>query len=486
MGKKDGVECRLEILEKELQRIKTLYERTLGYRENDPETAMMHARKAAEAICRQLFVSEINANPGNLMLDGLIEKLTAAGVLPKNIALPLRTIQGYGNFASHEQDDNTRTITTEYIQPCLQALAIVVDWYIAEHKRYGVDGGDRKSLGIESGEGVKPSASEKPEDGSRGESAVGKTSGDGSMRLRDFADARGLTPSAVIRMAREVLHLELRTPSALLAKAQIESLETALLPKQTDSSGTVVAPPLRSFDLGGGVTMDFVLINSGRFRMGSPITEEGHNDDEIEHEVEISRSFYMGRYLVTQQQYDQIGGVDPSYFLGNDLPVEMTSWFDAVSFCEVLSERYGRQFRLPTEAEWEYACRAGTTTAFSFGGTITPDQANFDGKFGVPRDAKAVSRWTTTAVSTFSPNAWGLYDMHGNVWEWCSDWYGEYPANSAKDPAGPKNGDIRILRGGSWFHGVADARSAQRDALDPGRRHSIYGFRVVLEGGREQ
>lgn len=485
MSKKDNsVESRLENLEKELQRIKTLYERTLSYRDNDPETSLMHARKAAEAICRQLFIKEVSPNPGNLMLEDLIQKLTAAGVLPKDIAIPLRTIQGYGNFAMHDQDDNTRIITPAYIQPCLHALAVVVNWYVVEHQRYsaGVDGtvDQRADLPQESartGVGSPPAK--------KNVAIVGQKPSEGAVTVSAFAASLGLTPAAVIRMVRDILHLELRTPSALLQKVHIQALEDALSSKQATGSLNSGMAPVRSFDLGSGVKIEFVLVPSGSLTMGSPVEEEGHNDDEIEHVVHISKPFYLSRCLVTQHQYKQVTGTNPSYFQGDNLPVEMVSWFDAVSFCEALSDRLGKRFRLPTEAEWEYACRGGTDTAFSVGNAITTEQANFDGKFGVLTDRPAVSRWKTTPVDTFAPNAWGLHDMHGNVWEWCSDWYGEYPTTEVTDPLGPKNADIRILRGGSWFHGPADARSAQRDALDPGRRHSIYGFRVVVEGGRE-
>jgi formylglycine-generating enzyme required for sulfatase activity len=159
----------------------------------------------------------------------------------------------------------------------------------------------------------------------------------------------------------------------------------------------------------------------------------------------------------------------------------MVSWFDAASFCELLTERFGKRFRLPTEAEWEYACRAGTVTPFSTGNELSTNQANYDEKLGLNTSKDGVSRRATTPVNAFPPNPWGIHDLHGNVWEWCSDWYGPYPnLHKTTDPQGPDRGDIRILRGGSWFHSIADSRSAQRDALDPGRRHSIYGFRVAL------
>ena len=232
--------------------------------------------------------------------------------------------------------------------------------------------------------------------------------------------------------------------------------------------------------LGDGLLLNLVYVPEGIFKMGSPPDEEGHNDDETEHEVRITRPFYMGQYPVTQEQFKRLMRFNPSYFDGPKHPVETVSWFDCVSFCQALSQTLGRSFRLPTEAEWECACRAGTTTPFSTGPHITTDQANFDGKFTYGGASAGVSRRQTTPVDSFAPNAWDLYDMHGNVWEWCSDWYGIYTEGAVVDPQGPPKGEIHVFRGGSWFHGPADCRSAQRDALDPGRRHSPYGFRVVM------
>ena len=440
----DNVAARLGNIELELQRIRDLYERTLSFQDNGPETAMMYARKAAEAICRQVFIREYGVSPDSLTLDGLIEKLNARRALPRAIAVPMRTIQGYGNFAAHEQDSTSpEAITPEYIRPCLQALATVVTWYFGEQSVRPA-----------------PAAPVRP----------------GMVRVGDLGRRLGLSDAAVMRLAREVLNLELRTPSAMVSEAQAQALAEA-------ARGGAEAPaaPEKVLALGGGVEMAFALVPAGAFRMGSPQEEEGHNDDEILHEVRISRAFYLGRHPVTQAQYQAIVGSNPSYFQGPDLPVEMVSWFDAVAFCELLSERLGRKFRLPTEAEWEYACRAGTASAFHGGEGLTTAEANFDGKFTYGAGAPGETRWRTTPVGGFPANAWGLSDLHGNVWEWCSDWYGEYGTDPVADPAGPGSGDIRILRGGSWFHGPADTRSAQRDALDPGRRHSIYGFRVVLQ-----
>jgi formylglycine-generating enzyme required for sulfatase activity len=180
-------------------------------------------------------------------------------------------------------------------------------------------------------------------------------------------------------------------------------------------------------------------------------------------------------------------GTNPSYFKGDSLPVEMVSWNDAVKFCKKLNRRQRKTYRLPTEAEWEYACRSGTDTPFHTGETISTEQANYDGnKAYSRRGQKGVYRMKTTEVGSFSPNSFGLYDMHGNVWEWCSDWIGWYVKkyNSNKtstDPKGPDTGKARVLRGGSWNHHPEFCRSACRYAMQPKARYGVNGFRIVME-----
>jgi formylglycine-generating enzyme required for sulfatase activity len=278
----------------------------------------------------------------------------------------------------------------------------------------------------------------------------------------------------LIALIRDALSIELRTPSAMLGPAQVDAVRRYAHSKNSDAS----SPERVRLQIASDVAMEMCVIHAGTFAMGSPPSEEGHNDDEVVHDVTISESFYLASTPVTQRQFEPVVGHNPSYFVGPDLPVEMVSWFDCATFCEILGERLGRRLRLPTEAEWEYACRAGSTTAYNLGASITTAQANFDGWFVKPHVGE--SRKQTSPAGAFEANAWGLFDMHGNVWEWCEDWYGDYASGAVTDPQGPSDGEIRILRGGSWFHGPADARSAQRDALDPGRRHSIYGFRVAM------
>jgi RNA polymerase sigma factor (sigma-70 family) len=239
-------------------------------------------------------------------------------------------------------------------------------------------------------------------------------------------------------------------------------------------------------DLGNQVTMKLTLIPAGKFLMGSPENEAGRNQTETQYEVTITKPFYMGVCEVTQAQYKAIAGRNPSEFEDPKKPVERVSWNDAVEFCKKLSQKTGRTVRLPTEAQWEWACRAGTQTAFNTGDTISKDQARLDGggfDRAAPRNIHfAPNRETgTKPAGSFEPNAWGLYDMHGNVFEWCADLFGEYPKEAVKDPAGPANGPGRVARGGSHRDMLEWCRTAFRCPLNPGIRDNCIGFRVCLD-----
>ena len=256
-----------------------------------------------------------------------------------------------------------------------------------------------------------------------------------------------------------------------------------------------------------------VWIKGGTFTMGSPdgtggTTEEpSRQPNETQHSVTVS-GFYMGKYAVTQKEYKEVMGYNPSDFTGDNLPVEMVAWYDAVEFCNKLSEKEGLEpvytiknrvpatgypitdakvtanwskkgYRLPTEAEWEYACRADTTTPFSTGNNITTDQANYDGNYPYNSNPTGIYRGSSTVVGSFAHNAWGLYDMHGNVYEWCWDLYGAYPVPCEKDYRGADTGSDRVIRGGSWYDYAEYLRSAFRFDGGPGDRHGNLGFRVV-------
>jgi formylglycine-generating enzyme required for sulfatase activity len=232
------------------------------------------------------------------------------------------------------------------------------------------------------------------------------------------------------------------------------------------------------------IGMKLVLIPKGTFMMGSPESDVERYGDEVQHQVTISKDYYLGMTQVTQGQYEKVMGTNPSNFddgeiNGNssDHPVEQVSWEDAVEFCAKLSDlpeekAAGRIYRLPTEAEWEYACRAGSKTAYSFGESSESlgDYAWFDNN----------GNDQTHPVGQKKANAWGLYDMHGNVFEWCNDWYGDYPVVAVTDPSGPQEGSFRVNRGGSWFFEAANCRSAFRDWSLPSGRYNFFGFRVAL------
>jgi len=240
-------------------------------------------------------------------------------------------------------------------------------------------------------------------------------------------------------------------------------------------------PSEKSFT--NSIGMKFVMIPAGTFMMGSLSNEPKRDSDERQHRVIIGKPFYIQTTEVTQGQWREIMGNNPSDFknCGDDCPVEKVSWNDCQEFIRKLNRQEGtNKYRLPTEAEWEYACRAGTDTPFYFGDCLSTDQANYDGNNPMPGCSRGEYRKRTVPVGSFPPNAWGLYDMHGNVWEWCQDWYGDYPSGHVTDPIGPSSGEFRVLRGGSWFSYARRARSANRYWGGPGGRFNRFGFRGAL------
>jgi len=248
-------------------------------------------------------------------------------------------------------------------------------------------------------------------------------------------------------------------------------------------------------DLGNGVTLEMIQIPAGSFTMGSPKTEKDSRDDERpQHQVTVP-SFYLGKFTVTQAQWRVVAALpqanrelnpNPSNSTGDNLPVERISWYDAVEFCNRLSKVKKQNYRLPSEAEWEYACRAGTKTPFYFGETITPDLATYEGNYTYTSGSRGIYRRQTTPVGSFSPNAFGLYDMHGNVWEWCADLFYENYSAAPTDGSVWDNGNnsARMLRGGSWIYSPRFCRSAVRGRNDPDVRHDDIGFRVVVSGAK--
>ncbi|WP_414566248.1 MULTISPECIES: SUMF1/EgtB/PvdO family nonheme iron enzyme [unclassified Anabaena] len=257
-------------------------------------------------------------------------------------------------------------------------------------------------------------------------------------------------------------------------------------------------------DLGNDITLEMVSIPGGSFQMGSPPGEKGRSSSESpQHDVNVP-AFFMGKYPVTQAQWRRVAAlpkvnrdleVDPSRFKGDGLPVDQVSWHDAVEFCSRLSKHTNKEYRLASEAEWEYACRAGTTTPFHFGETITTELAHYNGSYTYASEPKGEYRQKTTEVGSFPPNGFGLYDMHGNVWEWClDDWHGSYEGAPTDGSAGFDNNDnlyqkqgTAVVRGGSWLDFTEGCRSASRFRFNGAGRatfHEFIGFRVVCAAGR--
>ena len=237
-----------------------------------------------------------------------------------------------------------------------------------------------------------------------------------------------------------------------------------------------------SDDLGNGLTLEMVIVPAGLFKMGS-LSYQGDVDEQPQHLVTI-KSFAMGRFLITQGQWKAVmGKLPPCRFKGDGLPVERVSWKDAQKFCQGLAQKTGRNYQLPSETQWEYACRAGTSTPFSFGETLTVDVANFNGEHTFRDEPRGYYFHSTSEGGKFPPNAFGLCDMHGNLWEWCADnWLDDY-SSSPRESSSYQNKDsrYRVARGGSWHEPPGLCRSAARLRVLQTDADEFIGFRVVCD-----
>jgi formylglycine-generating enzyme required for sulfatase activity/tRNA A-37 threonylcarbamoyl transferase component Bud32 len=261
-----------------------------------------------------------------------------------------------------------------------------------------------------------------------------------------------------------------------LALALLLSFRSAPSDKSDPARPAPTLPRERAKEVTNSLGMKFVWCPPGTFLMGSPPGEVGRLGRETQHRVTLTKGFYLGAYEVTQAQWRAVMGNDPSYFQGDDRPVEQVNWYDCQDFCRKLGEQDGKRYRLPTEAEWEYACRAGSTRVYWSGNGVEELKkvgwASYDRIRGSARETKP--------VGSFQPNAWGLYDMHGNVFEWCQDWYNPDSAGDTTDPQGVNKGIYRVLRGGSWWVDPGQCRSAYSGWDRPDVRRYEYGCRVVL------
>lgn len=298
-----------------------------------------------------------------------------------------------------------------------------------------------------------------------------------------------------------------RISAFLLASVMLFAISACSTDSQNNASGNTDTALTNTGSAAAEAPENFVLIKGGTFEMGSLDTEAWRSDDETQHTVTVG-DFYMSVYELTQAEYREITGENPSNFSGDELPVENTSWLDAIHYCNARSEkenltpaytvdgqnvtwdRSANGYRLPTEAEWEYACRAGTTTPFNTENSISAEEANYYGHYPYEIEDNYFSqdnlstkpgeyRQTTVAVNSFSPNKWGLYNMHGNVSEWVWDYYGAYNTEAQTDPAGAESGTLRVYRGGGWNDFAKNIRSAYRATLEQNKGSFNIGIRLV-------
>ncbi|MCB1932014.1 MAG: formylglycine-generating enzyme family protein [Candidatus Accumulibacter sp.] len=285
--------------------------------------------------------------------------------------------------------------------------------------------------------------------------------------------AAGSLPQTIARLGRDLERIELRSQHLELTVSALAR------PAWAQAIGRDARGLFAEIDV-AGVSQRFRWLTPGRFLMGSPPEEPERVNNEVQHEVTLGRGFWLADTACTQALWQAVSGANPSEFQGDVRnPVESVSWNDVRAFLSELNRRVpGLQARLPSEAEWEYACRAGTTTPFAFGDNITPEQVDYNGNYPYAGGEKGLYRQKTVPVGSLPANPWGLYEMHGNVWEWCADWYGDYPTAPQLDPTGPQTGGFRVLRGGSWDDHGGSARCAARIGYDPAYRY-VVGFRFA-------
>jgi formylglycine-generating enzyme required for sulfatase activity len=320
--------------------------------------------------------------------------------------------------------------------------------------------------------------------------AAGKTAAAGQISAKVAALTEGVVKSMLLTKLKTVTTLMLSmvtlTSVMVLAWGQTgpastgdkgNGVEKPAAKDEKQAAQAQSKDPPKNFT--NSIGMKFVWIPPGTFMMGSPKQEKEREANEIQHKVTLTKGFYVGVYAVTQEQWKEVMGYNPSGFKGEkNLPVDTVSWDDCQEFVKKLREADKKAYRLPTESEWEFCCRAGTKTPFHFGDTISTDQSNFNGNCTYGDGKKGVYREKTTPVGSFAANAWELHDMHGNVFQWCQDWLGDYPQKDVVDPTGPEKGELRVVRGGSW--NAPPCRSACRGGDGPDSHRHVFGCRLCF------
>ena len=308
--------------------------------------------------------------------------------------------------------------------------------------------------------------------------------------LKHFSEAQNSCMSCAAKQEHEIIEKTTRQIASTGKRRAKPSAPSVVTTSRDPSPGEEM-----TITLPGGVLMTFCWcpattseawkkITGGDdfYWMGSPESEPKRVSDETRHRVTLTKGFWMGKYEVTQRQWEGVMESNPSKFKSPDRPVEQISWDDCQAFIRQVNVAVRTTVSLPIEAQWEYACRAGTTTPFNFGSSLNGDNANCDGNYPYGATDKGRYRGKIAPVGSYAPNAWGLYDMHGNVWEWCQDWYGHY-SGDATDPTGPASGSFRVQRGGGWINSASCCRSASRCNDSPSFGDGNLGFRLCCSAG---
>jgi formylglycine-generating enzyme required for sulfatase activity len=430
---------RLEQLSAQVEELRQSIRQSVDIAGTDPEMSLTRARKALEYIVRDVYQNAFAEPAGTRPLENLLQRLVKEDHFPKRLAAYASAVRELGNVGTHGFGEG---VTTQDVYQSLTQLLPIVEWYLQQRPS--------PAVAADQPEPTAPlQASTKP-----ALLPIGSE--------RSHTEARTVSP----RPGRRLAWLALGTVLVLLVAGGLWAVFRQLQ--------RVTLSPVVTNSLG----MKFTWCPPGSFTMGSPEDETGRGEDETPHKVTLSKGFYLGVYPVTQAQWQAVMGSNPSFFPSEkgDRPVEMVLWTECREFCKKLGERDGKRYRLPTEAEWEYACRAGTTTAYYTGNGLEDlKRAGW-----CSYDGKRSSAGETKPVGQFQPNPWGLYDVHGNVYQWCAAQYGPYPKNEVTDPGNLEEGTDPVCRGGSWAQTPDECRAAHRWHGDDGKRYPNLGCRMVL------
>jgi formylglycine-generating enzyme required for sulfatase activity len=522
---------RLEELSAEVRELREGIRQSVAIAARDPEMSLTRARKVLEYMLRDVYERQIGEPAGTRPLENLVQRLARDGHLPKRLAAYANAIRELGNVGTHAFGEE---VTAQDVFQSLTQLVPLVEWYFRQRGPAPAAAAAPRAEALPDGEGGRqqeepqgaagrPGATRRPARSRWGWLALGAGAGLCAV-LVSWAALRPSTGTPVTAPGGETGHgpgaaaKDPRAP-ALPGDVPREPDPTHVKgdrPRPLDCTGAdgVSAAEVRQaqeawakylgreveemVEIAGGVKMTFVLVPPGKFRMGSPTEEQDYVtrtffdgrrpawlNDERQHEVTLTEPYYLGKTEVTQAQYEALTGENPSHFKGADRPVEQGSWEEARDCAARLTEKLhdGHLYRLPTEAEWEYAYRGGRTSSQPFGvgdgRALSSREANFDGNYPYGGADKGPSLQATCAVASYRPNALGVFDMQGNVWEWCADRHGPYPRGEVTNPAGPSEGSARVVRGGSWLDGAWSCRAAGRLGNAPGLRRYDLGFRLL-------